>query len=160
MNNIVLQDGYCNSSKRKLPTKKAIREFWGKTSLWRFGGGGFDSSCEFLEDDYCFACGLLCQTERCHIIPRCKGGNDSTLNLHLLCGVCHRKSEFLENENSYYYWFFNRTREDRDFDAISEFGFSYSDFKRGDKHLLTKAVSIFGRDACKKLLEAYPEIPI
>lgn len=52
---------------------------------------------EFLEADYCFACGCGDDsTERAHILARANGGGDGVENIHLLCPVCHQDSESLD----------------------------------------------------------------
>lgn len=78
----------------------------------------FDSVVEVMEDDYCFACGMLddwgkdvgspSKTERAHIQARVLGGSDDIDNLHLLCSICHKDSELLDGE-AYDVWFQERT---------------------------------------------------
>jgi hypothetical protein len=80
---------------RKMPTKKAIKDFWAE-HLVKIGK--FDSVEELAEADYCFACGMEEKTERCHIMPRFNQGSDDVSNLHLLCSDCHKSSEFLFGE--------------------------------------------------------------
>ena len=45
---------------------------------------------------HCFICGHEApgNLERAHIIPRCEGGTDDASNIHLLCHVCHRITEY------------------------------------------------------------------
>jgi hypothetical protein len=65
-----------------------------------------------IEPDVCFACGMEASGfERCHIFPRVKGGPESADNLHMLCKVCHKDSEYLEGE-AYWRWFWERTASD------------------------------------------------
>lgn len=90
---------------RRMPTSDAIREFWAPR-LW--GAKGYDSMNEFLEADYCFACGWLeWKTERAHILARSKGGSDDVENLHLLCPTCHQDSEALSG-SEYDKWLMSR----------------------------------------------------
>src|SRR4051812_41127985 len=85
---------------RKMPTKKAIKTHWAEFLV---GIDKFDSVHEVMEDDYCFACGLLADTERSHILPKCRGGPDTIENLHLLCWSCHKQSEFISGDE-YFAW--------------------------------------------------------
>jgi hypothetical protein len=43
--------------------------------------------------------------ERCHIIPKSKGGSDSPLNLVLLCSDCHRRSPDTTLPEILFEWF-------------------------------------------------------
>ena len=60
-------------NRRKMPSKKAIKKYWEgfftdpDMQLW----SNFDSSTEYWEGDYCFACGWHGHggTERAHIVP-------------------------------------------------------------------------------------------
>jgi hypothetical protein len=66
-----------------------------------------------LKDQFsttCWACEFgPVTTYRCHIKPLNEGGSNDSDNIHLLCEVCHRESEFLSGE-AYIEWF--RTRWD------------------------------------------------
>lgn len=53
----------------------------------------------------CFACGSEGVTQRCHIVPVCKGGSHGIDNLHLLCKECHLESEDMETAPLYWEWF-------------------------------------------------------
>jgi len=121
--------------RKGMPTQRSIREFWGNTSLWRFKN--FDSRFEFMEDDYCFACGFTNgegKTERSHIVALSLGGSNQCENLHLLCSRCHIDSENLgmpandTHQASYWRWFFSRTYNDRCMSAALAQGFNYRDF--------------------------------
>lgn len=50
----------------------------------------------------CFRCGWG-HAERCHITPRHEGGSDDPDNLHLLCGICHVESEYMD-VSAYWVW--------------------------------------------------------
>jgi hypothetical protein len=99
---------------RKMPTKKAIKMHWANRLV---NIAKFDSIEELFEADYCFACGTIDDkdgddektqyTERAHIIARCNGGDDTVENLHLLCSLCHKASEFIEDDD-YAQWFMKR----------------------------------------------------
>lgn len=82
------------TQRRRMPTEHDIRMFWCNTLWYR---KGFDSPEEFMEHGICFACGMSSPDgiERAHIEPRCNGGVDGIENLHMLCRVCHKDSEFL-----------------------------------------------------------------
>ena len=96
---------------RKMPSKTAIKNYW--ADRYQELGGNFDSKEEFMERDYCWACGAdgLGGTERCHIVAHCRGGHDTESNLHLLCPACHKDSEFLEGD-LYWEWLKKRTITD------------------------------------------------
>jgi len=97
---------------RKMPSKKAIKEHWAQ---WLIDIDKFDSREEVFEDDYCFACGMQEKTERCHILARFRGGSDQVENLHLLCGDCHKASEFITGKK-YFRWVKSRTVLARSFE--------------------------------------------
>ena len=98
--------------KRKLPTKRQIKDFW-KHDLILLKPYQFHSIEQIERGDYCFACGLLNhnRTERAHILARREGGPDHVGNLHLLCSICHLKSELLYGA-AYNDWFLKRTHLD------------------------------------------------
>ena len=77
----------------RMPNKERIRLFWQEIlfSMGKFTVGG------------CFACGRIADLERAHILSRNQGGNNSIVNIHLLCRNCHKESEFLEQKE---YWIF------------------------------------------------------
>jgi len=94
-----------------MPTAKRVREYW---SLKIYKLKGFDSPEEFLEDEWCFACGLQigkARPERAHIIAVCDGGSNDVSNIHMLCEICHKDSEFL-TISDYWEWFFERSALD------------------------------------------------
>jgi len=95
--------------KRKMPTKRQIKVFWSdyltKAEWYHNASPKFDSVSELFEDDYCFQCGFKHTLYRCHITARCNGGSDEVWNIHLLCEICHRISEFKE-DYEYDEWFF------------------------------------------------------
>ena len=64
-----------------MPTKKAILKHW---------------SIEYdmeLYDDICWGCSFQSTTYRCHLLAKCKGGNEDVNNLILLCNFCHNIQE-------------------------------------------------------------------
>lgn len=108
-----------NITPRKMPTERAIREHWADR-LWR--DKGYDSRAEFMERGTCFACGME-GNERAHIVARVAGGNDDLENLHVLCGVCHKDSEFLDGEK-YMSWLMQRNAIDRLISEAMRYGFN------------------------------------
>ncbi len=93
-----------NTTPRKMPTELAIRAHWADR-LWL--AKGYDSKAEFMERGTCFACGMS-GNERAHILARAAGGDDTPENLHILCGVCHKDSEYLEG-SAYMDWLMDRS---------------------------------------------------
>ena len=112
-----------NSSKRAMPTEKAIRGFWAD-ELWQ--KKGFDSKEEFLETGTCFACGMD-GSEKAHIKARSVGGVDDVSNIHILCGVCHKDSEYLDG-GRYLAWLISRTPLDMIMSASAKRGINLSQF--------------------------------
>jgi len=108
-----------NTTKRKMPTELAIRAHWADR-LWR--AKGYDSEAEFMERGTCFACGMD-GAERAHILARVAGGGDEVENLHVLCGVCHKDSEYLDGER-YMGWLMQRSPVDRLMSEAMRFGFN------------------------------------
>lgn len=108
-----------NTTKRKMPTELAIRAHWANR-LWR--AKGYDSAAEFMERGTCFACGLD-GNERAHIVARAAGGGDEPENLHVLCGVCHKDSEYLEG-GRYMGWLMQRSPVDRLMSEAMRCGFN------------------------------------
>ena len=97
-----------NQTKRTYPSAKAIRTFWAD---WLASAESSDGDPKFIcagevftEGDVCFACGTERPLERAHILARCEGGSDEVSNFHLLCGFCHRQSEFKHGAD-YLEWF-------------------------------------------------------
>lgn len=90
------------SKSRNLPSHKNILYFWLPCLITMVKG----DSVQDLKNT-CFACGRNVSLERCHIIPRWQGGQDSLDNLHLLCDICHFASEDKSGEK-YWEWFEKR----------------------------------------------------
>lgn len=109
-----------------MPSKKEIRAYWAKKLVEL---GKFDSITEFMEDDYCFACGSVVSdhesTERSHILARWKDGSDNVSNIHMLCQNCHKDSEHLSGDK-YWQWFTKRTMFDKMISYAMSHGFSLS----------------------------------
>lgn len=82
---------------RKLPSRAHIADYWREAGIEKL----FD-----VDGDDCFACGDVLRLERCHIIPRWKGGPDAVHNLHVLCARCHVESE---SSADYWGWFNKKT---------------------------------------------------
>jgi hypothetical protein len=84
-------------TRKMMPSRKRIYEYW-KDKL------EFD-----ITDNTCFKClatdDKYTIVERAHIKSHLNGGDESVENLHLLCGECHRNSEFYEDD--VYWWWFN-----------------------------------------------------
>ena len=115
-----------NTEKRRMPTELSIRAHWADR-LWR--AKGYDSAVEFMERGTCFGCGLE-GNERAHIAARVSGGGDEPENLHILCGVCHKDSEYLEG-GRYIAWLMQRSPVDRLMSEAIRFGFNPSAFMQG-----------------------------
>ena len=91
---------------RKMPTKLAIAKHWAQKLA---DMGRFDSCFEAIDsarENWCWNCGFGVgrSVHRCHIKARANGGADSVDNLHLLCPLCHKYSEYLEGDD-YWEWF-------------------------------------------------------
>lgn len=115
---------------RKMPTENAIRKYWSE-SLWEIKG--FDSADEFINKGTCFACGMDAGgIERAHIKAKCEGGSDTVENLHMLCHVCHKDSEFLSGDQ-YADWFHSRSVMDMLISAACRRGFNASSLFGGVK---------------------------
>lgn len=112
-------DATPNQAPRKMPSEKVIRSHWSK-KLWAIKG--YDSENEFLELGTCFACGMH-GDERAHILARSAGGSDTPENLHILCHVCHKDSEYLEGER-YMAWLIERSPVDMFMSAAMRRGFN------------------------------------
>jgi|ERR1035437_6047286 hypothetical protein len=97
------------SPRKNMASKFNIINFWAEKLIEL---GKFDSIEELLEANYCFACSFEFITERCHILPLSYGGSNEADNLHNLCNLCHKASEFLTGE-SYWRWFKKRNIIDR-----------------------------------------------
>ena len=92
---------------RKMPSTKQIRRHWASFLVRE---KGFDSEQEAMEEGICFACGQD-GNERCHIKAKQEGGTDHESNLHILCEICHKDSEYLSGD-AYFYWLRHRTPVD------------------------------------------------
>lgn len=97
-------------ARKGMPNKPTIKNWWCANRpdvvLLKF-----DSLDEFMENDYCMACGMIHPrgaTERAHILALCEGGGNGPDNLHLLCAACHKDSE-LYSGAKYWQWFCDRT---------------------------------------------------
>ena len=95
------------SSRKGMPSRSAIKQYWIETSmpmLKCYGRG------ELRRYNLCFACGMEFDhnLDRAHIVPLMYGGTNECTNLHLLCGSCHKESEYMDDDNGieYYKWFF------------------------------------------------------
>lgn len=96
-------------SKRKMPRKKRIAEYWVNKILdkypEKYSLDAFDEEFYIIKNmDMCFACCAETTTQRCHIKPRHEGGEDDITNIHLLCVPCHLESELLSGD-IYWDWF-------------------------------------------------------
>ena len=69
------------SQKRNMPTKKAIIEYW------------LNNYEIELYDNICWGCAFPSVLYRCHLLAKCKGGNEDLENLVLLCSFCHNIQE-------------------------------------------------------------------
>jgi len=102
--------------RKSMPSKKSIRAYWAKRLV---ALGKFDSVHHgWFLNDACFACRMLWSdntpdgnTERCHILAHADGGTETVDNLHLLCYVCHKDSEYLSGK-AYWKWFIKRLPSD------------------------------------------------
>jgi hypothetical protein len=100
-----------------MPKKYDILKYWAEKLINEYNKYWLDAYFDEinhnkLEKKYitsiCFACGTTdTQTERCHILPLSKKGNNKIDNLHLLCKECHIESEYLNELNINYYQWFN-----------------------------------------------------
>ena len=97
-----------------MPSEKTIRNYW-KDKI-EFPFKEFYSVSEFMTVGLCFACGFSFKLERAHIKAKTEGGSDTADNLHMLCWVCHKDSEYLSG-SEYWDWFNQRTIVDRMFSA-------------------------------------------
>lgn len=48
--------------------------------------------------------------ERCHIIPRAKGGEDTPSNMFLLCSECHEVSPDTVNDENFFRWVYDQRK--------------------------------------------------
>jgi hypothetical protein len=100
-----------------MPTNIQVRKYWAdifaKEGRFDLVQLSFDSGFELIDEKRaCFACGQTdFGVERCHIKARCDGGSDDVSNIHMLCPICHKDSEFITGEK-YFEWLYSRTRDD------------------------------------------------
>lgn len=83
-----------------MPSWRLVAKYWNAL----FFDHGWEIDFEILDNKQCFACGRMGKIQRCHIKPRCEGGDDHVKNIHLLCVSCHQESEFLSGL-SYWRWY-------------------------------------------------------
>lgn len=112
----------CKDKRRGMPSHARLRKHWAPILC---KAKGYDSCEEFLEADYCFACGFLDDsgsangavriptTHRAHIKSLSSGGTNNLENIHLLCRWCHKASEGLGDRDRYWAWFYERSFMDR-----------------------------------------------
>ena len=88
------------TQERSMPSKVKVFNHWSKI---------LDVE---IRSKKCFACKSLDThvLQRCHIMPKNLGGEDTVENIHLLCRHCHVASEFLYGDK-YWRWF-ESTRKD------------------------------------------------
>ena len=48
--------------------------------------------------------------DRCHIVPRTKGGEDSPSNMFLMCKSCHEKSPDTVNTRAFFRWVYDQRK--------------------------------------------------
>ena len=95
-----------SKTKRRMPNKKEILKYWQNLNH------DLDDV-QFVENQ-CFACGSQSALQRCHILPKWQGGNDTVDNLHLLCFHCHFASENLTGDK-YWLWYEYKINNEFDF---------------------------------------------
>ena len=108
-----------------MPTMLQVRKHWCNNLVKK---KGFDSTEEFMEAGVCFACGMSPDSdtpsgglEKAHITAKVEGGSDLPENIHLLCSICHKDSEYLDGEK-YWAWFYQRTSIDMMMSAAARKG--------------------------------------
>lgn len=88
---------YVYMGKRKMPSHASVYHYWRMKGTYA-GADRFT----------CFGCGWKSPSrnnlDRAHIIPRCEGGTDTEANIHLLCHMCHRLTEFWVERGEYFQW--------------------------------------------------------
>lgn len=89
-------DMLCKKFAREIAAMEAIKKPYTRKELKE----------EFLHT--CWACEYApVMTYRCHIKALCEGGSNDSENIHLLCDLCHKESEFFSGE-IYDEWFNTR----------------------------------------------------
>lgn len=117
-------------TKRKLPSKAAIADYWKDKEL----PNGHPVIIDWYEPS-CWACGRwthnekegemiekgdfkglwnhpIYNLERCHIIPSAIGGSDNVDNLFLMCHWCHKSSPDTSNPEYFFDWVMKRSWAD------------------------------------------------
>jgi hypothetical protein len=98
-----------------MPSKAQILSYWANDLIendkyWM--EAIYEDNCTpKMIQSVCFACGYQGGTERCHIVPKVKGGGDGVDNLHLLCKSCHVESEYIVDYEAYMDWLDMKTPE-------------------------------------------------
>lgn len=94
-----------------LPSKNQIAEYW----ITRVDECDLGADCDQLKD-HCWRCGEHerrvrdeSNIDRCHIVPRSRGGSDGVENLVLLCKYCHSQAPDIADPHVMWDWI-KRTR--------------------------------------------------
>lgn len=82
-----------------LTTHREIVDYW----------AGYQDECGLSVDwaeaeTLCWRCAHQRQLQRCHIIPRSLGGDESASNLVLLCAQCHAEAPNVEDAGFMWVW--------------------------------------------------------
>ena len=97
-------------NKRTYRTRLQIARYWMEWEITNGQLAPFASQAWDYDEAACMACGWAfipanwnkSSLERCHIIPRYKGGSDEVDNLVLMCSACHaRHPDWLEPEQTF-----------------------------------------------------------
>jgi hypothetical protein len=91
-----------------------------------------------IEDKQCFACGHWNHLQRCHIDPLCTGGSNEAANLHILCIVCHKESEYLSGQ-SYWQWYKEKINHGFDFGLSANMAKIRAVIAHGERYGITDA---------------------
>ena len=146
-----------NNKRKDMPSWNQIKEYWSGTSLFQIKG------VKDISTNFCFACLADCYStklERSHIQAICVGGNNEVSNIHLLCNVCHKDSEYLggnstdtfpmypdKTQEAYWQWLFERDADKAAFSSWIRGGWSVS--------YLNKLKPSEGRKLIAKILDIY-----
>lgn len=65
----------------------------------------------------CWCCGKTGYQERAHVVPHSLGGDDSPLNLFLLCAGCHAQSPDTKHSDWFFKWISDEAERHADADA-------------------------------------------
>ena len=114
----------------KIPSRDAIKKWWAEHES-AFVLNKFDSIEEFVEEEYCWACGFTSDytLERCHVIPVLTGGTNEFSNLVLMCSTCHRASEYIDDIETLKNWMIARTFFDRQMEVVCNGVGGYTSFR-------------------------------